>query len=250
MATTEAFNIHATALTQIWNFPKLKGQESYQPWSKKMKSALKYCSLWDIVNQGLTLFPDNLPTNPQPTNEQVLAYNAAMKTWKDFNSQASELIYSMCEDKPAEAIEDKEITMNQWIKLQTDYTNSGFVLRFTKLQELWTTTMSSSNNSIETYVANIRTKSKDLKRMGAPIDSWILAALLLNNLDGKYKDFVYCLVTQLDDLPDFDKIVTLLHEEDCLLKRDNKEQAMAASMKRYQKDQEEKKTARGNNGQG
>ena len=155
----------------------------------------------------------------------------------------------MCEDKPAEAVEDEEIAMNRWVKLQTDDTDSGFVHRFTKLQELWTT-MSSSNNSIETYVANIRTKSQDLKRMGAPIDSWILVALLLNNLDGKYKDFVHCLVTQLNDLPDFGKIVTLLHEKDRLLKRDNEEQAMATAMRRYQKEQEEKKIVKGNNNQG
>ena len=156
----------------------------------------------------------------------------------------------MCEDKLAEAVEDEEIAMNRWVKLQTDDTDSGFVLRFTQLQELWNTTMSSSNNSIETYIANIRTKSKDLRRMGAPIDSWILVALPLNNLDGKYKDFVHRLVTQLNDLPDFDKIVTLLHEKDRLLKRDNKEQAMVAAMRRYQKEQGEKKIVKGKNNQG
>ena len=47
--------------------------------------------------------------------------------------------------------------------------------------------------------------------MGAPIDSWILVAMLLNNLGGEYKDFVHGLVRQLDGMPDFDKIVTLLH---------------------------------------
>lgn len=83
--------------------------------------------------------------------------------------------------------------------------------------------------------------------MGAPIDSWILVTLLLKNLDGKYKDFVHRLVTQLDDTPDFDKIVTCLYEEDRRLKRDNKDQAMAAAMKKYNKEQEEKKASRGNN---
>lgn len=152
----------------------------------------------------------------------------------------------MCDEKPAEAIEDNDMAISRWTKLQTTYSDSNFVLRFTKLQELWKTSLSTSANSVETYVVNIRTKAKDLKRMRAPIEDWILVILLLNNLDSKYKDFVHRLVTQLDNMPDFDKIVTLLHEEDRLLKRDVKEQAITASMKRFQKEQEDKKNSRSN----
>ena len=48
LASAQAFNLQATAMTQIWNFPKLKGQENYHSWSKKMKSALKHSDLWKI----------------------------------------------------------------------------------------------------------------------------------------------------------------------------------------------------------
>ena len=34
-------------------------------------------------------------------------------------------------------------------------------------------------------------------------DDWMLVALLLNNLDSKYKEFFHRLVTQLDDMPNF-----------------------------------------------
>lgn len=238
MATT----VHnAGALNQIWSFPKLKGQDNYQPWAKNMKSALRYCGLWEVTEVGLEVFPDDLPVEEiqeetlqdgtvrrrtikaGPTNAEILVFQKGVKDWKDLNNQAAELIYSMCEEKPKEAIEEEEYAMNRWLKLQTNYQDSGFVLRFTKLQELWLTSMTSSSNSMETYIANLRTKSKDLKRMGAPIDEWILVALLLNNLDSKYKDFVHRLITSLDDVLNFDKIVTLLDEEDRLLKRDNKE---------------------------
>ena len=136
MATnqSQSFNMNANALTQIWNFPKLKGQENYQPWSKKMRSALKYCNLWEVVDQGSALFPDNL--SDAPTTAQAAAYKLAVKIWKNLNNQASELIYSMCDEKPAEAIKNDELAINRWTKLQTDYSDSGFVLRFTKLQEL------------------------------------------------------------------------------------------------------------------
>ena len=211
MAAPQAsFNMQtAAAWTHIWSFPKLKGQKNYQLWAKKMKSALKYSGLWHIVEQGSDTYPTDLP---------IESHEVALKAWKEVNDQAAELIYSMCEKKPAEAIKNEHIAQNRWEKLEKDHTDSGFVLRFTKLQELWSTSLKSSGNSIETYVANIQTKSMDLKRMGAKIDDWILVSILLNNLDVKYKEFVHRLVTQLDGIPDFDRTVTLLLREDRLQK--------------------------------
>lgn len=58
----------------------------------------------------------------------------------------------------------------------------------------------------------------------------------------KYKDFIHRLITSLDAMPEFDKIVTLLHEEDRLLKRDDEEQAMAAATKRFNKKKQEATT--------
>ena len=207
-----------------------------------MKSALKYSGLWEIVDQGLAKFPEDLPEDAEEA--AVLTYQTDLKAWNEVNNQAAELIYSMCEEKPAEAIEDINTAISRWLKLQDDYTETGFIPRFTKFQELRITTLASSNNSIKTYIANIYTKSRDLKRIGAPVEDWILVALLLNNLDSKYKDFVHRLLVQLDDTPDFDKIVSLLHEEDRLLKRDIKEQAMAAAMKKFNKEQEDEKNPR------
>ena len=225
-APQATFNMQTAALTQIWSFPKLKWRENYQPWAKKMKSALKYSGLWQIVEQGNDTHPDDLPTDPAPTVAATRAHEASVKAWNEVNNKAAALIYSMCEENPAVAIEDEDVAQNRWEKLEkdyTDYTNPRFVLRFIKLEELWSTSLGSSGNSIETYVANIRTQSKDLKRMGAKIDDWILVSILLKNLGVKYKEFVHRLVTQLDDSPDFDRIVTLLHEEDRRQKRDRKE---------------------------
>ena len=112
------------------------------------------------------MFSNDLPENPVPTNEHLLADRAETKVWKERNNQAAALIYSMCEDGPAESIEDEEAAMNRWIRLQTDYTDTGFVLRFTKLQELWNTTLYSSNSSVESYIANLRAKSEDLRTYG------------------------------------------------------------------------------------
>ena len=71
--------------------------------------------------------------------------------------------------------------------------------------------------------------------MEATINSWILIALLLNNLNEKYKNFIHRLIIQLDDIPNFNKIVTLLYKKKRLLKRNIKEIAIIAAIKRFQK---------------
>ena len=200
-------------MTQIWVFPKLKGQENYQSWARKMQSALMFSNLWDIVEQGIDMRSAELPTDPAPTAAATRIYEAAYKSWKEVNNQAAALIYSMCEDKPAEGIEEERVAQLRWEKLQKTYKSSGFVLRYSKLEELMTTSLESSGGSIETYVANILGLSKDLRLMGSKIDDWILTSMLLHNLGTKYKDFVHRLLTQLSELPDFDRIVALLHEE-------------------------------------
>lgn len=78
--------MRANALTQIWNFPKLKGQENYQPWFKKMKSALKYCDLWKVIEQGIEAFFRDLLNEPASTNAQALVYQVTVQTWKDRNN--------------------------------------------------------------------------------------------------------------------------------------------------------------------
>ena len=82
------------------------------------------CGLWEIVDQGTNIFPKDLPTDPVPTNAQAAAYELAVKRWKDLNNQASKRIDSMCDEKPAKSIEDEDVAMNIWIKLQRDYPGS------------------------------------------------------------------------------------------------------------------------------
>ena len=55
--------------------------------------------------------------------------------------------------------------------------------------------------------------------------------MLLDNLNNKYKLFVYRIIISLDDVSNFNKIVALLYEEERLLKRDNKKIAIATIIK-------------------
>ena len=238
-------------MARIWDFPKLKGQENYQPWSKSMKSALRYSRLWEIVERGLEIYPAELPEershveraneeHPEdrvvidqagPTEAQTRQFSADHDHWMDLNSQTMELIYTMCEDKPREYIEDEEFAQDRWTKLENHYQSSGFTLRFTKYKEFIHTTMANSDNSIESYCTNLRSRSRELKKMNAPISEWLMVAVLLDNLGEKYSSFVHRIVASRDEVPEFDKVVTMLYEEDRLLKSDKHNIAMAAAAK-------------------
>ena len=93
-------------------------------------------------------------------------------------------------------------------------------------------------------MTGIRNKAKELKRISASIPDWILVTMLLNNLDGKFKEFVHRLLVHIKDkIPDFDEIVALLYKKERLLKKNTKKQALFTAMKKFNKEQKEKKRA-------
>ena len=55
--------------------------------------------------------------------------------------------------------------------------------------------------------------------------------MLFNNLDNKYKLFVYRIIISLDDISNLNKIVVLLYEEERFLKRDSKKIVIATIIK-------------------
>ena len=70
-----------------------------------------------------------------------------------------------------------------------------------------------------------------------------MVAVLLDNMGEKYSQFVHRIVASQDEIFDFDKIVTMLYEEDRLLKSDTSNIAMSVAMKRYKKEMEDKKSS-------
>ena len=58
-----------------------------------------------------------------------------------------------------------------------------------------------------------------------------MVVVLLDNLGEKYSLFVYRIVASRDEVPEFDKVVIMLYEEDRLLKSDKHNIAIAAIKK-------------------
>ncbi len=220
MATSAQFG----AASQVWNFPKLKGQQNYYPWAKKMRVALSYNDMWERVStqEVPPLIVDNA------TQEQQQLYQATMVEWRRYNAQAMALIHSMCEEKPGDKITECLTAYDSWGVLQKSYTSSGYVYRYSKLEDIWDLRC---DDSMETYVADIRSKAKELQEVGYPVPEWILVSILLHNLDSKYKDVVYRLLTSTQQDLLLDQVVPVLHEEERLLKRETKAHAMTVASK-------------------
>ena len=58
-----------------------------------------------------------------------------------------------------------------------------------------------------------------------------MVVVLLDNLGEKYSLFVYRIVASRDEVPEFDKVVIMLYEEDRLLKSDKYNITIAAAKK-------------------
>ena len=204
------------ASNQIWNFPKLKGQENYCPWAKKMREALDYNGMWEMVSQKHVISP--IVADATPAQQE--AYQASVTTWNTMNTQSKCLIYSMCEDEPGDKITDLSTAAEAWVTLKNDYTSTAYVHRFSKLQDLLEVRPDSCDNSVETYVAKIRSKAEELEEIGHPLEEWVVVGILLMSLDSRYREFVNRLLTSgREELP-FDQLIPLLREEECLLKRE------------------------------
>ena len=66
--------------------------------------------------------------------------------------------------------------------------------------------------------------------------------MLLNNLNEKFKEFVHGLLIHIKDKTlEFNEIIALLYEEERLLKKNIKEQALFSAINKFNKEQEEKK---------
>ena len=158
-----------------------------------MLNGLEYggTALLNIVIDGGSIFPDDLQeevvemvvpegggepirtvTTAGPTQAQVLQYNKDIDQWNLLNSKAKFLLYTSCEEGPREAVEDEQFATDRWRRLQARYQESGFAQRRNKMKLLQKTTIANSENSVEKYVENIRTRAKDIKKMGAGIDEW------------------------------------------------------------------------------
>ena len=68
----------------------------------------------------------------------------------------------------------------------------------------------------------------------------------MNNLNDKYKNFVHRMLTQLNEVSDFNKLITLIYEKDRLFKRNIKKITITAIMKRFNKKQKNKKKKNNN----
>ena len=74
----------------------------------------------------------------------------------------------------------------------------------------------------------IRAKVKDLKKINISLNNQVIISVLLNNLNRKFKEFIYYIIISLTKEPDFEEIITILYKEERLSKRDQTISTLAA----------------------
>jgi len=154
-------------------------------------------------------------TRKAPTSQEWAKIEDEQVRWKKQNAKVRALIMHKCEEWPRDVIEDVDTAHEQWSKLQELCQDSGFASRHYTLQELLCTSLTSCGNSVDTYVMTIQAKAKDLKKMNAGIPEWFTVSILLNNLDGKYRDFAHRIIMTLETRePDLGDIIIMLFRED------------------------------------
>lgn len=206
----------------IWHFPTLKGRVNYRKWSRSMKNALLYEGFWracepntrpGIWAEEKEILEDGTGriTRCAPNLEQLREIQDRQVEWDTLNMKATGLILHKCDSIPADLIEDLESAQEIWKELGRLYQDPGsYVSRHLALQELRETTLSSCDYSVESYAMTIRAKAKDLERMGAKLEDWVVVSVLLNNLEGRFRDYTHGILLSLPKNPDPEQVITKL----------------------------------------
>ena len=177
----------------------------------------------------------------QARTPEAAEYITKYDTYTKVNMKAHVLISAKCDDKPQTLIEDSTNGGQDWARLRAEYSDSGFTARYQALQKLTGTTLDSVNGSLETYVNTIRTSSQELVHLNAQLPEWVLVSCLLNNLNGKYNDFVRNLiVTAGKKIPTFNDTVAALYEQDRFSKNQEHTTALLAKKNRPKKGESSK----------
>ena len=194
-----------------------------------------YEGLWELLNPPPTPPAGVFQTNAsgvitriaaQGKEQEAQEYLDKYDTHKSATLKAHVIIQAKCDDKPANLIDNSLSGGEDWSKLMSEYSDTGFTARYQSLQKMTGTTLDSVNGSLETYVNAIRTASQELNHLNAGLPEWVLVSCLLNNLSGKYNDFVRNMIVSLGQkIPTFNDTVAALYEQDRFSK--NQEQTTA-----------------------
>ena len=153
-------------MDSVFKIPKLKGSTNYDIWAIRIKALLTEKGFYHVF----------IANTIQDTPE-----------YQQASVKASAIIRLTLEDSPlvqTQYIEDANQLQNQ---LKTLYKPRGFSSEFLICRELFNTTLSKCNNSMEAYLTKIRRFTNQLMAKDLTIPAKVIAAYTLSNLTTEYE---------------------------------------------------------------
>lgn len=136
---------------KTFNIARLRGQENYQFWALRIKAYL--------TKEGLNK-----------------AIEAPFTDNNEIKDKALAVIRLSIEDGPLLQVQNKNTALEAWNALADLYSPKGFNSSFLLLRELFNTTLSKSENSMEKYTTTIRRLYDDLKSKGVELPKQVIIA--------------------------------------------------------------------------
>jgi hypothetical protein len=185
-------------------FPRLKGSENWEPWAIRTKATLIKEKLTSamVPMQEAPIKPisQDPPTNQDKKakmeyEEQLRQYEQYVEGYKEKSYEAASCIRLELEEGPLLQTQYIEEARDLWIALEGLYKPSGFTSEFLLANQLFSTTLASSNYKMEEYLTKIKRLTDQLASRNLAIPTGIIAAYTLSKLSNEYQSIV-AVITQ------------------------------------------------------
>ncbi len=180
--------------SNIYRFPKLKGNENYESWRIDITSALKSKGLWWVTSGKLE--KPGIPSS-DATSTAKREYASDLLTWEDKNDRACGMITFSAEQGPRVHIGNIEIATEMWSTLKAQYEQSDLTTIRLAIREL-TQSKQSDFKSIQDYADSLKRAATKCSSTGNVIPDWMLGHLFLLGLNEDLKPYTDGLTKSLE----------------------------------------------------
>jgi len=184
-------------------FPKLKGSSNWDIWALRATAWLTekgYTAVMREPTESPPIQPPEKvddPTQQQELKrawdtyrEQLATYNAYINNRRQQSYRAAASIRLLLEDGPLLQTKGLEQAEDLWKRLSDLYEPKGFSSEFLLCKELFSSSLTASNGSIEAYLTRIKRLTDELQARRLPIPSKVIAAYTLSNLTPEWENTV------------------------------------------------------------
>lgn len=174
-------------------FPRLKGSENWEAWSIRIKALLAKEKL--LIALGPMQRAPDPPSEPNQIAQEIYEtligqYPQYITEYQEKSPLAASYIQLALEDGPLYQTQHIEGAYELWTALVGLYRPSGFTSEFLLANQLFSTTLASSNYKIEEYLTKIKRLTDQLASRNLAIPDGIIAAYTLSKLTNEYQSIV------------------------------------------------------------